>query len=153
MRSNECPDAGRKVYIMTSAWHIGDLSVLPEEQITVFVGPAEAVIDDLARCAPGGEWVLDWLKAEGDKVCAGEPIAQLRSMNGAGTIPLSSPVDGVLAEIRARRGVVPARSVVAVVAAVSSPPTPVGEERPMSSLTTVETFRPLNPPHERADWW
>ena len=104
-----------KVYITASAWHIGDLSAPPEKRVTVFVGPAESMIDQLAQSAPGSEWVLDWLKHEGESVRAGEPLAELRSINGLGMIPLRSPVDGVLAEIRAKRGAVPPRSVVAVV--------------------------------------
>lgn len=119
MPSAETRPSGGKVYILTSAWHIGDLSVRPEDRMTVFVGPAEANIDAFAQSAPGSEWVLDWLKAEGASVKAGETIAELRSANGLGTIPLPSPVDGVLAEIRAKRGIVPPRSVVAVINAES----------------------------------
>jgi len=67
---------------------------------------------------PGGEWVLDWLKNEGDTVTAGEPLAELRGL--CETIPLASPVNGVLAEIVAKEGVVPSRSVVAFVQAVAA---------------------------------
>ncbi len=112
---NTSPAHTRKVYILTSAWHIGDLSVRPENRVTVFVGPPAAVIGHFVPCAPGAEWVLSWLKTEGASVRAGERIAELRNVGGERRIPLPSPVGGVLAEIRARRGIVPPRSVVAVI--------------------------------------
>jgi type II secretory ATPase GspE/PulE/Tfp pilus assembly ATPase PilB-like protein len=99
---------------------LSDLSYVGKEDITVLVGPAEDVIDALARTEPGGEWVLDWLKQEGDSVTVGEPLAELRFMSGDGTVALRSPVNGVLAEIVAKKGVVPSRSVVAFVQAVAA---------------------------------
>ena len=148
MPSAENPRPPRKIYILTSAWHIGDLSVLPEDQVTVFVGPAEAVIDDLAYSAPGSEWVLDWLKTEGDIVRAGEPVAELRSVNGLGTIPLPSPVDGVLAEIRAKRGVVAPRSIVAVIDVGNQVGGDGLTESKAETTQASSARRTLWPPHE-----
>ena len=57
--------------------------------------------------------MLDWLKHEGDTVRVGEPLAKLRGHGCPETLP--SPVDGVLVEIRATRGVVRPGSVVGLV--------------------------------------
>lgn len=126
----------RRLYIMTSAWHLDDFGMPPEERRSIFVGPAEALIDDLASAAFGSEWVLDWLKTEGDSVRAGESVATLRSLNGLRTTALPSPADGVLVEIRATRGAVPPRSVMAVI--------DVRERRP-AFLNNVQEQSPALP--------
>ena len=91
--------------------------VLPEflsdPSIAVFVGPAEAV--DLTAVETGQEWVLDWLKEEGEAVAIGEPVARLRSLSGQGELPLPSPVDGVLVQIQAKLGSIERGCAVALV--------------------------------------
>ena len=86
----------------------------------VLVGPVgiDEAIAVWGGVEAGGEWVLDWLKHEGDTVRAGELLAELRGHGCPETLP--SPVDGVLKEIVAKQGVVPPRSVVAFVQAAAS---------------------------------
>ena len=95
------------------------MSGVVEEHIRVLVGPVD-IDEAIATWVPadaGGEWVLDWLKNEGDTVTAGEPLAEVRGASGQSSIPLPSPADGVLTEIVAKRGVVSLGSVVAFVRA------------------------------------
>src|SRR4051812_10701328 len=64
-------------------------------------------IDDIT-----GLWLLDWLACAGDVVQAGEPLAELRME--LCSFAIVAPIDGVLSAIVARRGVVTAGSVLAV---------------------------------------
>ena len=77
------------------------------------------VDDSAAWLAPGYEYVLEWRKCEGDLVARGEPLGILVLYGGGEAIV--SPVDGVLIEIRVKRGVVPKHGVLAVVARHSAP--------------------------------
>ncbi|MBW2388848.1 MAG: biotin attachment protein [Deltaproteobacteria bacterium] len=59
--------------------------------------------------------VLEWLKAEGDRVTEGEPIAELETAKT--TQELESPASGILTKILVPEGeTVPVRSVIGVIA-------------------------------------
>lgn len=58
--------------------------------------------------------VIRWLRQEGDRVQAGDPILEVETDKAA--VEIESPASGRLREIRAREGdVVPVETVVAVI--------------------------------------
>ncbi len=74
--------------------------------------------------------LLRWIKAPGDTVRKGEPIAEVETDKV--TIELEAPAAGVLRDVTAREGdVVPVGHTIAVIAAVGEavPPLPRGEGR------------------------
>lgn len=74
---------------------------------SALIGPmsTEELVED--------EWVLDWVKREGELVAAGEPIAELKT--AAHVFPVQSPVAGLLVEIRAKIGMIWPGSLLALV--------------------------------------
>lgn len=62
--------------------------------------------------------IIGWLKAEGDNVTEGEPIAELETAKAAQE--LESPASGILLKILAHEGqTVPVREVIGVISDVS----------------------------------
>lgn len=93
------------------------VSQVPRQGVRVFVGSVEKDAtrswDELAPW----EWVLNWMRNEGDSVLEGEPLAVVVGCTGTTAIDVSSPVDGVLVRIVATEGVVLPGSVLGFVKA------------------------------------
>src|SRR5262249_11176437 len=69
-------------------------------EINVLITPVGAeAIDARSRARPDVDWMLEWLRFEGNSLKVGEILAELHRVDGSETIDIFSPVDGVLTRI------------------------------------------------------
>jgi pyruvate dehydrogenase E2 component (dihydrolipoamide acetyltransferase) len=98
----------------------------------------DVILPALGMAQESGK-ILEWLKAEGDAVAAGEPIAVIETDKA--TVDLEAPASGVLAAVSAGAGEdVPVGRVIAVIltpAEATARPTAGPEPRPPASAPHV----------------